>query len=69
MIARLAWMLALSPADRVRCVRDLAAAAPRGGLRQELRSWREAARCMALGLDSAELEWLNPAGNNAVGRP
>lgn len=24
---------------------------------------------LALGLDSAELEWLNPAGNNAVGRP
>ncbi|WP_078321714.1 hypothetical protein [Mycobacteroides chelonae] len=63
------WMLALSPEDRVSCVRDLAAAAPRGELRQELRSWRETARCTALGLGRDEVEWLGPADDDVVERP
>lgn len=63
------WMLALSPEDRVRCVRDLATAALRGELREELRSWRETGTALAAGLGRDEVEWPDPADDNAVERP
>nr|WP_078315408.1 hypothetical protein [Mycobacterium sp. D16Q16] len=62
-------MLALSPADRVRCVWNLATAALRGGLRQELTSWRETATALAAGLGSAKVEWLDSDDADAVERP
>lgn len=59
------WMLALSPADRAACARDLAAAADP---QQVLISWRETATAIAAGLDqTANLEWLD--GDEVVERP
>lgn len=60
-------MLALSYEDRVTCARDLAAAALRGELQQELTSWRETAAALAAGLGREEPEWLDPGGT--VERP
>ncbi|WP_216615624.1 hypothetical protein [Mycolicibacterium fortuitum] len=57
------WMLALSPADRAACARDLAAAADP---RQVLIAWQETA--IAAGLDqTANLEWLD--GDEVVELP
>lgn len=57
------WMLALSPADRAACTRDIAAAADP---QQVLIAWQETA--IAAGLDQTKnLEWLDPA--EVVERP
>ncbi|WP_052851243.1 hypothetical protein [Streptomyces avicenniae] len=62
------WTLALSPADRESCARDLVDAArasfstdrPHHAI-AELTSWRETATAVAAGLssDSGSLEWLD----------
>lgn len=62
-------MLALLPVDRVRCVRDLATAALRGELRQELRSWRETAAAIAADLGAIDVEWLDDGDDDVVERP
>ena len=60
------WMLALSPADRETCARDLVDAA-RASFSTgqshlaiaELTSWQETASAVAAGLGRADLEWLD----------
>ncbi|WP_458317869.1 hypothetical protein [Mycolicibacterium brisbanense] len=69
MIGWLRWMLALPPADRVRCGRDLAAATLRGGLGRELRSWRETAAIAAAGLGKGDAEWMGDGDDVVVERP
>lgn len=62
------WMLALSPADRERCARDLLDAA-RASFSTgqahlaiaELTSWRETAVAIAAGLAATPVEWLDGA--------
>lgn len=61
-------MLALSPADRADCARDLAAATDRETFDMELTAWRETA--IAAGLDqTANLDWLVPGDDDIVERP
>lgn len=68
------WMLALSPADREVCAKDLVDAARASFATDqtylviaELTSWRETATAVAAGLGSADLEWLDE--DETVGRP
>ncbi len=59
------WMLALTPADREACAKDLVDAArasfstdqPHLAI-MELTSWKETATAVAAGLGAADLEWL-----------
>lgn len=60
------WMLALSPADRTACARDLIDAARASFSTDqpylaitELTSWKETATAVAAGLGSVDLEWLD----------
>ena len=48
------WMLALSPADREACAKDIVDAA-----RFQLTAWEETSTAVATGLGSADLEWLD----------
>ena len=68
------WMLALSPADRESCAKDLLDTARASFSTDqphlaivELTSWKETATAMAAGLGSADLEWLDE--DEAVERP
>lgn len=64
------WMLALSPADRAACARDLAAAATdRESFDMELTAWRETATAIAAGLNQPDLEWLDRDDGEVVERP
>lgn len=68
------WILALSPADRQVCARDLVDAArasfstdqPHLAI-AELTSWKETARAVAAGLGNADLQWLD--ADETVERP
>lgn len=70
------WMLALSPADRDTCARELVDAArasfstdqPHLAI-AELTSWKETATAVAAGLGSADLEWLDDDTDDRVERP
>ncbi|WP_291037209.1 prevent-host-death protein [Herbiconiux sp.] len=60
------WMLALSPADRERCARDLVDAARASFatghhhlIAAELTSWRETASALAAGLHDSPVDWLD----------
>ncbi|PFG33362.1 hypothetical protein ATL42_1235 [Sanguibacter antarcticus] len=62
------WMLALSPADRESCARDLVEAARASSSTdqrhlaiEELTSWKETATAVAAGLGRSDLEWLDDA--------
>ena len=68
------WMLALSPADREECARDVLDAARASFSSGQphlavstLTSWRETATAIAAGLGSEPVEWLTT--DSPVARP
>jgi hypothetical protein len=70
------WMLALSPADRETCARDLLDAARASFstdqsnlVTVELAAWKETATAVAAGLGRVDLEWLDDEADQIVDRP
>ncbi len=71
---RFPWILALSPADRQTCSRELVEAARASFATQQpqlaiaaLTAWRETAKAVASGDGLQKLDWLNDP--EPVGRP
>jgi len=70
------WMLALSPADRETCARDLIDAARASFstdqshlVTVELTAWKETATAVAAGLGREDLQWLDDGVAHSVERP
>lgn len=70
------WMLALSPADRETCARDLIDAARASFstdqshlVTVELTAWKETATAVAAGLGREDLQWLDDGVVHSVERP
>lgn len=70
------WMLALSPADRETCARDLIDAARASFstdqshlVTVELTAWKETATAVAAGLGREDLQWLDDGVVHFVERP
>jgi hypothetical protein len=70
------WMLALSPADRETCARDLLDSARASFstdqshlVTVELAAWKETATAVAAGLGRVDLEWLDDEADQIVDRP
>lgn len=70
------WMLALSPADRETCARDLIDAARASFstdqshlVTVELTAWKETATAVAAGLGREDLQWLDDGVVHYVERP
>ncbi|MDY0893059.1 prevent-host-death protein [Frigoribacterium sp. CFBP9030] len=70
------WMLALSPADRETCARDLIDAARASFstdqshlVTVELTAWKETATAVAAGLGREDLQWFDDGVVHSVERP